>query len=144
MSGIFSIAMAFFISISGSWVFAKIFSVLYILACLPMTFILFCIQKTVPESYQNWALNIFAIFSKIFGYYIACIWPAFIVTWLIIPNLPTAPWWIYGIALGGFITASCIDIVTFSALAIFCFKPELINLFYSWVPFHSIFLSPMF
>lgn len=143
MSGIISVALLLIIVVSSSWIHAKLFSILYLIAISPSALIVYVITKILPEKQCDFALSVFKIISMPYGYYIACIWPAFIVSWIIIPNESNATWWLYLIAYGGFITTSCLDTITILAFAIFCFKPELINLLYGWVPFNFIFYKPI-
>lgn len=97
--------------------------------------------ETTSEGYQNSVMIGYGIFSKLLGYYLACIWSAFMVYWIIEPNSPNASWWVYGLALAGFLMAKCVDVVTLSVFAVFCLKPELIDTLYSWVPFRIMYLD---
>ncbi|MEI8366442.1 MAG: hypothetical protein WCF65_08505 [Parachlamydiaceae bacterium] len=142
MSDILNILLMAVMFVSGAWLMAKVFACIYVAANYPLIKLAEVATCYVPHKHERMVSAGFTVLLKSVGYYLACIWPALIITWLIIPNVVTAPWWMYGIALGGFLTAKCIDSITVSAFALFCLKPDLIEVIYGWVPFNAVFTPP--
>lgn len=137
---IVSIFLMTLVIITSSWMMSKLFLMIFSLVMRPLYKLAELKLEAVPEGNPSFWVTSYLFFSKILCYYFIGIWAAYMVYWVVVPNSPGAPWWIYGITLGGFLTAKCIDWVTLSMFAVFCYKPILINVIYCWIPFKSLFL----
>lgn len=135
MYSLLSIICLLLVVICTSWIVSKVFSFIYVIVTSPLVGIVWGVQKYVSEKYQKRVWIGLSILIVPIGYYFACIWPAYIISWIIVPNLQVGTWWLYGIALGGFCMSEFASLITFTAFIIFCFKPELVKTIYGWVPY---------
>lgn len=73
------------------------------------------------------------------------LWPAYIVTWIVLPNSTQGGWIIYAMALLGYWMGSGFrNLITLWAFIAFCIWPNLIYFLYGWLPFINYILYPSF
>lgn len=125
-----------------SKVIASGFLFLHNIAILPFRKLSELMLESIPEGSRSYLAISYLTFSKVICYYLAGIWSAFMVYWIIILNSPDVSWWLYGVAFGGFVMARCVDAITTAMFIAFCVMPELIDLSYGWVPFELFTYNP--